>query len=651
MSTQDFAQVLRTRISRRRHIKQLAGSVAAGLFPAGALWADDERPDSASSLTFSELPHGYDEHHHVAPGYKADILIRWGDALFADTAVFAPGRQTPDQQIGQFGYNNDFVEYLPLPLGSANSEHGLLCVNHEYTNAHLIFPGYTDRRDAVSRLTETQMRVEQEAVGMSVVEVKKTNGSWSVVKDSRYARRITAHTPMVLTGPAAGHARLMTGADPTGRAVLGTLGNCAGGVTPWGTVLSAEENFQDAFWGDRDKAAKRAPLERRGWDSFGTGLTAQARTRQSDAPVEKYPNTGWHRIDARFNIEKEPHESNRFGWIVEVDPYEPQSIPKKRTALGRFRHEAATVAAKPGQRAVVYSGDDQEFQFVYKFVSRLNFEPGNRPHNMNLLDDGDVYAAKFNADGTGEWIRLNVGADGDLGAALIDVRHVAAAAGATPMDRPEDIETSPVTDCTYLTLTKNSNRQAGDEDGPNPRAQNYWGQIIEIRSPGEDGQRDHTAATFEWDVLALGGDPNDISDDASGRPHAQTSRNGWFANPDNLAFDPKGRLWVGTDGMPDSAPKASGGVPVHDGVWAMDVAGEGRALPRHFFGCPVGAELSGPCFTPDGRTMFAAVQHPADEPGSTFETPANRWPDFDPALPPRPSVVVITKGDGGEIGS
>lgn len=637
MNTQDFAQVLKTRISRRRHIKQLAGSVAAGLFPSGALWAADDQTRIISSLTFPELPHGYDGNHHVAPGYTADILLRWGDGLSADAAVFAPGRQTADQQAGQFGYNNDFIGYLPLPLGSANAEHGLLCVNHEYTNTHLMFSGYKNKRDGALRASEAEIRVEQQAVGMSIVEVKKSGGAWGVVKDSSYARRLTADTPMVLTGPAAGHVRLATSADAAGHAVNGTLGNCSGGITPWGTVLSAEENFQDAFWGDRDKAATYAPSERRGWDSFGVGLTAQPRTRNSDAPVEKHPITGWHRYDPRFDIEKEPHEPNRFGWIVEIDPYDSRSIPKKRTALGRFRHEAATVVAKPGHRAVVYSGDDQEFQFVYKFVSRSNFEPDNRTRNMSLLDEGDLYAARFNADGTGAWVRLDLGADGDL--------------GATPMDRPEDIETSPVTDCTYLTLTKNSNRQMGDEDGPNPRPKNYWGHIIEIRPPGDDGARDHAADRFEWDILALGGDPSDMPDSAAGRSHLETSRDGWFANPDNLAFDPNGRLWVATDGMPDSAPKASGGVPVHDGLWGMDVAGAGRALPRHFFGCPAGAEMSGPCFTPDGRTLFASVQHPTNEPGSTFENPVNRWPDFDPAFPSRPSVVVITKNDGGEIGS
>ncbi len=644
MTPRTFEDILQARYSRRRHIKHILMAGAAAVLPS----CDGETAASknSSTLTFPEVPFGFDDTHHVAQGYRADVLIRWGDEVVRGAPAFEPGKPDASAQSKQFGFNNDFIGYFPLPLGSKNSDHGLLCVNHEYAQGHMMFPGFKHQFEEALNAGEAQLRAEQAAVGLSVIEVKKENGDWRVVPESSYARRINVSTPMNITGPATGHARLVTSADPTGMRVLGTLANCAGGVTPWGTVLTCEENFQDSFWGDRDRAAELAPAERAGWDSFGAGFTEKERATPWDAPVRRYALSGWSRIDDRFDITKEPHESNRFGWVVEIDPYDPESVPKKRTALGRIRHEGATVVAKPGKPVAVYSGDDQEFQFVYKFVSHESYAPDDRAHNMDLLKSGTLYAAKFNDDGTGEWLALDM-----RGGSMIDARQTAEAAGATHMDQPEDIETSPVNDCTYVTLTKNRNRQASETDAANPRPVNYWGHIIEIRPPAVRGGRNHTATTFEWEILALGGDPRDMSENVPGRPHANTSESGWFANPDNLVFDPKGRMWISTDGMEDSGEESSYGKPIHDGLWAMDVDGEGRALPRHFFGCPRGAELTGPCFTPDGKTLFVSVQHPASEGRSTFDAPSTRWPDFDAGLPPRPSVVVITKDGGGEIGS
>ena len=644
-----FDQVLQQRLSRRTALKGLLGASAAAA-SHGSLLAlsgcSRSTPNPAiPPLNFTELGHGYDANHHVAPGYRADILLRWGDPVLPDAPDnFAGGVRDAASQLGQFGYNNDFIGFLPLPYGSNNSDHGLLCVNHEYCNPLLMFPNIKSR-GLPKQVTPEQTEIEMAAHGHSVVEIKKTNGQWQTVDNSQYNRRITAHTPMELTGPAAGHRRLQTSADPSGRTAFGTLSNCAGGVTPWGTVLIAEENFQEYFYGDPIVASKKAPEERQNYTEFKAGISAWYR---------------WADHHPRFHLEQEPREINRFGWMVELDPYDPTSTPKKRTALGRFCHEGATIVAEHGKSVVAYSGDDGKHQFVYKFVSKGLYDKDNRRANMDLLAEGELFAAKFHPNGVGEWRKVELQPEGktnpevtgltDPEEALIDARLVARLLGATPMDRPEDIETNPVTGRTYVMLTNNSKRTPEQTDPTNPRANNKWGQILEILPPGIDGKRDHWQPHFEWDMFLLAGDPNHPDGAKRGRYHKLISRDGWFANPDNVAFAPAGRMWITTDGFPRNKSPEGLKAPVHDGIWACETTGDNRALTQHFFGCPIGAEMCGPCFTPDGKTLFAAVQHPGDAPGSSYQNPATRWPDFDPNNPPRPSVVVITKKDGGEIG-
>ena len=529
-----------------------------------------------------------------APGYDADILIRWGDKVLADAPAFDPYQQTTASQLKQFGYNNDFIGYIPLPLGSDNSEHGLLCVNHEYTNEEVMFPGLGRYETLLSQADRDMVEVEMACHGGSVIEVRKVDGDWRVVEDSPYARRINAiDTEMRLTGPAAGSDRMKTSADPGGTRVIGTINNCAGGITPWGTYLMAEENFHYYFSGNR----KDHP-EQRNYARYGV-------------PNDRF---AWARADKRFNINVEPNEANRFGWIVEVDPLDPHSTPVKRTALGRFKHEGAQCIVNTDGRLVLYSGDDQRFEFLYKFVSRDRVDASNREANRDLLDNGTLYVARFNDDGSLDWLPLTIDnhvlRDDDSFTSqadvMIETRRAATLLGATPMDRPEDVRPNPLNGKVYVMLTNNSKRGKVGKPGTdkvNTREKNIWGQVVELTPPDAD----HAAERASWDILVQAGDPANPGTAAMWNP--ATSENGWFACPDNCVIDPQGRLWVTTD-QGVNWRQASG---TADGIWALETEGAARGTGRMFYRVPVGAEMCGPCFTPDGKTLFVAVQHPATD--------------------------------------
>jgi hypothetical protein len=448
-----------------------------------------------------------------------------------------------------------------------------------------------------------------------------------VVPDSTYNRAIRlSSTTINFSGPAAGDDRLKTKTDPTGTKVVGTINNCAGGWTPWGTYLTAEENFHQYFAGEAE---------------------GDAYSRYGIKGEPAYP--GWGKYFDRFDVTKDPNEAMKFGWVVEIDPYEPKSIPVKRTALGRFKHENGSTVVAPDGRVVVYSGDDERFEYIYKFVTEGKYDPKNRAANMNLLDKGTLYAAKFEDNGKLTWLPLEFGknqltaengfkSQADV---VIEARRAADLLGATKMDRPEDVDVNPMNGHVYVMLTKNDRRTPDQVDAANQRFHNVYGHIIEMIPPGEGKDGDHTAMVYDWDVFIRAGNPKERGDGA--KYGKGVTENGWFANPDNVTFDNQGRMWISTDGFPDFG--------VADGVWACDVSGDAAAQTRCFFQCPSGAEMCGPQFTPDNKTLFLAVQHPADDDGSTFDNPSTRWPDFKEGMPPRPSVVVITKDDGGIIGS
>lgn len=637
----EFDDILRRREERRRFLRGAAALAALAALPAGCGETEVRAAaprrswrEAKSSLRFQPLLHGADERMHVSAGHAASVVIAWGDPVLPGAPSFDPEKLDGERQRLQFGTDCDFIAYMPLPRGSSSSDHGLLCVNHENSRLHMMSPQYQDNRQVLKHSTKKHAECEMAAQGHSVVEVRLVDGRWRVEAESTYARRINAlDTRIRVSGPAAGHERLRTKDDPEGRTVLGTFNNCAGGTTPWGTVLVCEENINKVFLG-----SGRGTREERNHARMGVGDEVEY---------------SWSRHAPRFAVANELNEPNRHGWVVEYDPYDPASTPVKRTSLGRFKHEGATCVVDPDGRVVVYMGDDDEHEFIYKWTSARAWDPASPAKNADLLDEGVLHVARFDADGSVAWLAL-VHGQGPLTAdngfssqadVLIEARTAATLLGATKMDRPEDIEANPANGRVYAMLTNNTQRK---QAGPaNPRANNRYGHVLELDPPRDaEGRAIHAATKHAWNVFLLGGDPADK--EQPGRYHPDLGQDGWLSCPDNCTFDPLGRLWIATDGGYKKG--------MCDGVWACDVDGEGRALTRRFFRSPLGSEVCGPCFTPDGTTLFVSVQHPGEYDangryeGINASNPTSRFPDYDLRLPPRSAVVALRRDDGGPLG-
>ncbi|MFY9511361.1 MAG: PhoX family phosphatase, partial [Rubrivivax sp.] len=560
----------------------------------------------------------------VPEGYVASVLAPWGEPVGVPGRMPAwrpdAGDSAADQEV-QMGMHHDGIHYFALD----GSKRGLLTMNHEYTDDGLL------HSDGMRTWTAAKVRKAQAAHGVAVIEVQDDGrGSWSLVRPSRYARRFTAYTPFAVGGPAAGHLLMRTAADPQGRTVLGTLNNCAAGMTPWGTYLSGEENWAGYFAGGDNLTA-----DQRRW-----GLRKDAFYR-------------WPEFDERFDARKHPNEFHRFGWVVEIDPGDPASTPVKRTALGRAAHEGAWIGVTADNRAVVYSGEDARFEYIYKFVSRDRIQPGGAKANASMLDHGTLYVARFDADGSGRWLPLLHGqgpltpANGfaDQGEVVIKTRQAADLLGATKMDRPEWLAIDPKSREVYCTLTNNSSRGvAGNPgvDAANPRANNVFGQIIRWK---EDS--DFDALRFSWNHLVLAGDP------ANARPDARGNiRGDLFACPDGIAFDSRGLLWIQTDQAASQMNKGELANIGNNQMLACDtVTGE----TRRFLTGPANCEVTGCCWTPDGRTMFINIQHPGETPSerSDPDEPAkySSWPNLPRGGRPRSATVVIRRANGGIIGT
>ncbi|MFI6183926.1 PhoX family protein [Nonomuraea sp. NPDC051191] len=646
-----FGDVVKEALSRRGMLRAGAlGALVAGVGVAGAVPAFADEPGAEAEtaaapaaeslrgrggIAFTSVPPNKDDALRIPDGYNSSVVVRWGDPVLPGAPAFDFDNQTADAQNKQFGYNCDYVTFFPM-----GNNRGLLWVNHEYTDENLMFRGYTGGAAA----TEEQIRIALAAHGGSVVEIERAHGTgeWKLTTKGRrrYNRRVTAQTPMRFSGPAAGSDLLRTAADPKGLAPVGMLNNCSGGSTPWGTVLTAEENFDQYFVnGDKVPEAQRPYISRY---TITTGTPASSRR--------------FDRIEERFDLAKHPNEANRFGWIVEIDPFDPDSTPIKRTALGRFKHEAANTTLARDGRLVVYMGDDSRFEYIYKFVSKNRYIPGFDRHNRALLDEGTLYVAKFTGDspaaeidgsgkppsdglfdGSGQWIPLVSGdrsyVDGMTAAeVLIYTRTAADKVGATKMDRPEDMERNPVTGGVYVALTNNSNRTAAQVDEANPRASNKHGHILEIAERRDDAGE----TTFAWSLPLICGDPNDPATYFAGFDKTKVSP---ISCPDNVTFDADGNLWISTDGNQLGS---------NDGLFVMPVRGSDRGHLRQFLTVPLGAETCGPLVTADQKSVFVAVQHPGELDGATPDNPASRWPDGDQ---PRPSVAVVWHGRGKKIGS
>ncbi|SCK16566.1 PhoX family phosphatase [Streptomyces sp. WMMB 322] len=622
-----------------------AGTGACSSDSAGAVSAADAEAKGkpAKGLRFTPVEPNTDDKVTVPDGYEQNIVIRWGEPILRGAPDFDPEKQSAKAQKGQFGYNNDFLSLLPLSKQEGGSRRQLLVANHEYTDEVLMFAGY-DPDDP----TREQAEIGWAAHGLSVVVVEgeKDSGALRAVPRHRLNRRVTATTPFEVTGPAAGSKWLRTSADPDGTTVLGTLNNCAGGTTPWGTTLHGEENV-DQYFANTEKVEDdehRKRLER--YALKGTDTERK-----------------WERFDDRFDVTKEPYEPHRFGWVVELDPYDPDSRPRKRTALGRFKHEGAQPRLTSDGRAVVYMGDDERFEYLYKFVSSKRMRRGgsraDHEHNMTLLDHGTLYAAKLTGDspedeidgsgelpsddqefdGRGKWIPLATGDESHVEGMTADevyvfTRIAGDKVGATKMDRPEDVEPSPRTGRVYAALTNNSDRGAAGKAGPdeaNPRKGNKHGHVLEFTERGNDP----AARRFTWRLFLVCGDPEDPDTYFGGFPKDQVSP---ISCPDNVTFDDFGNLWISTDGAE---------LGFQDGLFGVATAGPRRGEVRQFLTMPNAAETCGPIV--QDRRVLVAVQHPGEEDGASVEKPASQWPDGPDAYV-RPSVVSVWRKDGGDIG-
>ncbi len=611
---------------RRRRFLEGGLALMATSFLRGAGARESRRP-----AWFAPIPASFEDRVRVPAGYTARVLCCWGDPIggAAGSPAFKPdaSNSQADQAL-QFGMNFDGMAYFPLPRGSATSSSGLLCINHEYIDRGLLHPakpGFAFGPDQVLK--------EMNAHGVTVCEIAFAHGQWRVIRPSRYARRVSADTRVRLGGPVRGHPLVKTAFDPEGETVRGTLNNCANGVTPWGTYLTCEENFQSYFMhGGLVPELRRYGLLRSAYAWAKAGPDGGARFE-------------------RFDANRHPHEPNRFGWVVEIDPYDPERAPVKRTALGRFRHENAAVTLAGDGRVVVYMGDDQQFEYLYKFVSSGRFDPSRREANGDLLDSGTLHAARFDERGTGEWLPLAPGNPAlkpfaDLGEILVHARLAADAVGATKMDRPEWIAIEPKTRRVYCTLTNNTRRAA--PGAAHPRAPNEHGHVVRWT---ED---DPAATRFSWDVFLLAGDP--LSREEARRGNLKGDL---FSSPDGLNFDARGVLWIQTD-------MSSGKMfhPVHapqrgefeafgnNQMLAVDPA---EGVLRRFLTGPVGCEITGFTLTPDGRALFVNVQHPGepldDLVFSNDPAAPTRYSTWPHGGRPRSGTVVITKDDGGLIGT
>ena len=654
-SNTPFHQVLAARMQRRTVMKGSVGAALASVMGLGlAGCGSDDDDDNGSStggssantdLGFKAVAVSTANEVVVPEGYSSVAFLPWGTPITGSYPEYkADGTNTGADQEQQVGMHHDGLHFFPIDqkAGGNSSTEGLLVMNHEYIEQDFIHAnGPTNAADNGGVRPADEVRKEIAAHGVSVVHIKRdTDGTWDVVFGSPFNRRITGNTEMDIRGPVRGYSKLVTTYSPDATETRGTLNNCAMGPTPWGTYLAAEENWHGYF-------ANSDATQPREQTRHGVGSSSRYDWELADSAADQY---------VRFNVsttgaaatDDYRNEANTYGFMVEIDPFTPESKPQKRTALGRFGHEGVIFApAKEGEPVVCYSGDDSRFEYIYKFVSSQPYYAATA--GGYLLDEGTLYVARFNEDGSGDWLALDLddadfagkvaaaegGMVGDIqfdgfenqADVLLNTRLAADIAGATTMDRPEWGAVDPNSGEVYFTLTNNSNRgQPGFDDvnAANPNSPNATGHIIRWTEEGSD----HTATSFDWDIFVFAGEQG-TETVVDGEAVVSLNDDNIFNSPDGLWFDYNGRLWIQTDGS-DADPYFNN--------MMLAANPETREIKRFFVG-PQGCEVTGVVSTPDVKTMFVNIQHPD-----------GNWPNAAESRP-RDATVIVTKDDGGVIGA
>ena len=706
-SNPEFSQILSARLSRRNLLKGSFGAAAALYLGGSSLLLTPSGDAKAAmrqlKLNFSAVPKSTADKVVLATGYSYRLLFRTGDPIATGVPEYANDGSDKAESFNQrSGDHHDGMHFFGMnKRGDWNpsaSDQGLLCVNHENVTAAFLHPaGQTIAGDR--RTVSSEVLKEMLAMGVSIVEVKKGPAGYEIDRKSRFNRRITTLTDMEISGPAARSPMMSTKHSPDGTRARGTLNNCSNGHTPWGTYLTCEENWAFFFRRPASDDSKRSPkeltaLKRYGVAGKGASLWATVQPDTADHRFGRWDaSVSGSSANGSDDFRNEP---NTFGWVVEIDPFNPQSTPKKRTALGRFAHEGAWPGLViPGQPLVWYMGCDSRHEYIYKYVSNAVWDPRDIGRGLaagdKYMNDGRLYAARFNADGSGDWLELKHGQNGldqsnsyysfaDQADVQIHARLAADVLGATKMDRPEWGAVNPANGEVYMTLTYNPSRALDKVDAANPRfyndpkngiAQkgNANGHII--RWAEKDGKG--SATRFQWDVFLFGARSTADRDNIN---LSGLSADNDFSSPDGLWFARSGLLWVETD---DHAYRDAtncmllAAIPGHVGDGARkevintDQGKESKVTTyvgappgderlRRFLVGPVDCEITGITETPDGRALFINIQHPGEttnDKGFDIARPdtyLSHWPGGGNSRP-RSATLVITRDDGGPIGA
>ncbi len=658
-----FGDIAANRYQRRQVLQGGIAAAVASFFAApavGILTRTAKAAQGSKLLGFTAVPVNEADSVLIPEGYNVSTVMEWGTPITGRYPDYKL-ENTGAEQGMQVGMHHDGMHFFPIEGEDpyeGSSDEGLMVINHEYVEPrfmHVAAIGqelnagsYPVNEDGTR--DPDQVLKEINAHGVSIAHIaKQEDGTWQVVRD-RLNRRITANTPMEIHGPVRGSDFVKTKYSNDGTMTRGMLNQCAHGVTPWNTYLTSEENWSGYFSNvDLEEGDERVPREhtrygvrvgrasRYGWELAANGADEYVRFNVSpngDSPLEDYRN-----------------EPNGFGYMIEMDPFDPRSVPKKRTSMGRFAHEGAVFQpAVEGEPIVVYMGCDARFEYIYKYVSAQPYF--KETAGGHLLDNGTLYVARFDEDGRGEWLPLVFGQNGlnpengfnSQADVIVNTRTAADFVGATKMDRPEWGAVDPNTNTVYFTLTNNTNRTEEEVDAANPRANNQFGQIIRW-----DETNGVAGKSFDWELFVLAGGIDD-SEDLQG--NALTEDN-IFAAPDGLWMDPDSRLWIQTDIGESGQNK---GDYAQFGNNQMLAADPETGEIRRFVAGPPGQEVTGVITTPDRRTMFINLQHPGANTSAEDFAAGNltsQWPDYDPDNYPYPrsATLVITRADGGIIGA